>query len=43
MGQVIFIIWRESVEALLVVGILYSWLSRRPDAAPARPPWTCWT
>jgi high-affinity iron transporter len=26
MGQVIFIVWRESVEALLVVGILYAWL-----------------
>lgn len=26
-GQIIFIIWRESVEALLVIGILYSWLS----------------
>lgn len=28
MDQVAFIVWRESVEALLVVGILYSWLSR---------------
>jgi high-affinity iron transporter len=27
MGQVIFIVWRESVEALLVVGILYAWLN----------------
>ncbi|ACR29627.1 FTR1 family iron permease [Burkholderia glumae] len=27
MGQIIFIVWRESVEALLVVGILYAWLS----------------
>lgn len=26
MGQVLFIVWRESVEALLVVGILYTWL-----------------
>ncbi|WP_133649310.1 FTR1 family iron permease [Paraburkholderia flava] len=26
MGQVVFIVWRESVEALLVVGILYAWL-----------------
>jgi high-affinity iron transporter len=26
MGQVMFIVWRESVEALLVVGILYAWL-----------------
>ena len=33
MGQIIFIMWRESVEALLVVGILYAWLSRTPDAA----------
>src|SRR3954471_23939039 len=31
MGNAIFIIWRESAEALLVVGILYAWLSRRPD------------
>ena len=43
MGQIIFIMWRESVEALLVVGILYAWLSRTPDAAgggrtsPAHP------
>ena len=36
MGQVIFIIWRESVEALLVVGILHSWLSRTPGAASGR-------
>ncbi|WP_343585077.1 FTR1 family protein [Herbaspirillum sp.] len=27
MGQVMFIVWRESVEALLVVGILYAWLN----------------
>lgn len=26
MGQVLFIVWRESVEALLVVGILHAWL-----------------
>ncbi|KMY86178.1 High-affinity iron permease [Candidatus Paraburkholderia calva] len=26
MGQVLFIVWRESVEALLVVGVLYAWL-----------------
>lgn len=31
MGNAIFIIWRESAEALLVVGILYAWLVRRPD------------
>jgi high-affinity iron transporter len=26
MGQVLFIVWRESVEALLVIGILHAWL-----------------
>jgi len=33
MGQIVFIMWRESVEALLVVGILYAWLSHTPEAA----------
>jgi high-affinity iron transporter len=28
--------WRESVEALLVIGILYAWLSRTPDAASGK-------
>lgn len=28
MGEVLFVVWRESVEALLVVGILYAWLSQ---------------
>jgi high-affinity iron transporter len=32
-GQIIFVIWRESVEALLVVGILHAWLSRQTDPA----------
>lgn len=36
-GNVIFVVWRESVEALLVVGILNSWLSvNAPDAVRAR-------
>ncbi|MGH8782502.1 FTR1 family iron permease [Paraburkholderia sp.] len=35
MGQVMFIVWRESVEALLVVGILYAWL-RNGDADARR-------
>jgi high-affinity iron transporter len=26
MGQILFVVWRESVEALLVVGILHAWL-----------------
>ena len=33
MGNALFIVWRESAEAMLVVGILYAWLKRRPDAA----------
>lgn len=32
-GNVIFIIWRESVEALLVIGILNAWLQSQEDAA----------
>jgi high-affinity iron transporter len=35
MGQIFFVVWRESVEALLVVGILYAWL-KNGDAAARR-------
>lgn len=28
MGNALFIVWRESVEAMLVIGILYAWLKR---------------
>jgi high-affinity iron transporter len=31
LGNVIFIIWRESVEALLVVGILNAWLQKQDN------------
>ncbi|NDP41486.1 MAG: FTR1 family iron permease [Aromatoleum sp.] len=31
MGNALFIIWRESAEAMLVVGILYAWLRQHPD------------
>lgn len=31
MGNALFVIWRESAEALLVIGILYAWLQRQPD------------
>jgi high-affinity iron transporter len=31
MGNALFIIWRESAEAMLVVGILYAWLRNHPD------------
>jgi high-affinity iron transporter len=32
-GNSLFIIWRESAEAMLVVGILYAWLRKHPDVA----------
>lgn len=31
-GQVAFVIWRESMEALLVVGILHAWLTHHAGA-----------
>ncbi len=34
-GQIVFIVWRESVEALLVIGILATWLAHTPDARGA--------
>jgi len=37
MEQVLFIVWRESVEALLVVGILYSWLRATPEGRRGVP------
>lgn len=33
LGNVVFIIWRESVEALLVIGILNAWLASQRDIA----------
>lgn len=39
MGQVLFIVWRESVEALLVVGILYTWLKNGGLAARSGLPY----
>ncbi|MCG1042156.1 FTR1 family protein [Mycetohabitans sp. B8] len=39
MGQILFIVWRESVEALLVVGILHAWLSNGDAAARKGLPW----
>lgn len=37
MDQVAFIVWRESVEALLVVGILYTWLRASPEGRRGMP------
>lgn len=39
MGQILFIVWRESVEALLVVGILHAWLRNGDTAARKGLPW----
>ena len=37
LGNVAFVIWRESVEALLIIGILNAWLAQRnADAARGR-------
>lgn len=36
LGEVLFVVWRESVEALLIVGILFAWLRQHPDAAAGR-------
>ncbi|WP_296000205.1 FTR1 family protein [Rugamonas sp.] len=38
MGNALFIVWRESVEAMLVVGILYAWIKRN-DGAGLRALW----
>lgn len=35
-GQIVFILWRESIEALLVIGILASWLAARQAGPRAR-------
>lgn len=32
MGQVIFVVWRECFEALLVIGIIYTWIKRNQDS-----------
>jgi len=39
-GQIVFIMWRESVEALLVVGILFTWLRHNaPGSGAGRYLW----
>ncbi|MCO6525883.1 FTR1 family protein [Snodgrassella sp.] len=37
MGQVIFVVWRECFEALLVVGIIYSWIKHNPENRNGMP------
>jgi high-affinity iron transporter len=36
LGNVVFIVWRESIEALLVIGILNAWIGHSEDAKEAR-------
>ncbi|KAB7614182.1 FTR1 family iron permease, partial [Verminephrobacter sp. Larva24] len=31
LGQILFVMWRETVEAMLVVGILHAWLAHDPS------------
>lgn len=33
-SQILFVMWRETVEAMLVVGILHAWLSHNPQGRP---------
>ncbi|OGB07218.1 MAG: FTR1 family iron permease [Burkholderiales bacterium RIFCSPHIGHO2_12_FULL_61_11] len=40
MGNALFVVWRESVEAILVIGILYAWLKRNDsDGTGLRALW----
>ncbi len=39
MGNSLFVVWRESIEAMLVIGILYAWVRRNGDAADRRALW----
>ncbi|MCV3757961.1 FTR1 family protein [Rhizobium sp. TRM96650] len=42
MIQVALVVWRESIEALLVIGVLHAWLQRQPAAARRRGQgWLC--
>lgn len=36
MWNALIVVWRESLEAMLVVGILLSWISRQPEPASLR-------
>lgn len=41
MGNSLFIVWRESVEAMLVIGVLYAWLKRNDQTGSGmRALWT---
>jgi high-affinity iron transporter len=34
MGNAAFIVWRETIEAMLVIGVLHGWLAAQPDWLP---------
>lgn len=36
MWNALIVVWRESLEAMLVVGVLLSWIARQADPAPLR-------
>ena len=36
MGSAFFVVWRESLEAFLIAGILYAWLKANDDAGKGR-------
>ena len=35
-GNIVFIVWRESIEALLVIGILQAWLGNQGEDGRTR-------
>jgi high-affinity iron transporter len=36
MLNALIVVWRESLEAMLVIGVLMAWIGRQPDPAPLR-------
>lgn len=36
MGNALIVVWRESLEAMLVIGVLLSWIARQPDPLPLK-------
>lgn len=38
-ANIILVVWRESLEAMLIVGILYAWLQRNPSRRGMRGLW----
>src|SRR3989338_6282187 len=36
MLNALIVVWRESLEAMLVIGILLAWISRQPEPVPLR-------